>query len=1135
MKRKNIHVFFYLLILSFILYNKIINVLNFPINNGINKKDDSKIKRGKDEDSNSNSSSSSISTAVFYLSDERIYINEQHFTNIKLLQNILTEHIKSNEHKKELEELGLLNIKSLLYEDFKQEIYNSMKLIFQFIKQNFYYLCKYINEEKKRNKLSANNYLSDDQIYSVIQNKIINTNVDKNKKFGDLLNYIIKLKKIFNISFSMNLEKEIRPIILITHVNPANNSVHININNNMTEESIDEMKKNGSLKKDKYVEEISESILNPIKTNSLFVKISNSLKWPLHFYRNLCYKNNYKVASENWVSYFYDHNETLCHVETFGTGDCLFLSLQYLLQNNGIKKNNFVENKNVKESKFISWYIEKVKQSNKVNYDVTDLRYITTFYVIKYFPGFSSDNDIDENNINDKLDLLINLELTNYYLEKDLMYEVIKNKGPIVNQQENVKETIQEDKNVEEGDKIKNDDKNVTPCVDDERGLLTNKCNTTGKNNNNNNNNNNNKNNDNNKNKNNDNNKNKNNDNQIDDDLTGPYNNHINQHNNKVEEKHLVHFNDDQNHINNLNKEAEGSTEHSNSNHDYSSEKENAYNPNGSFSSFSSFSSDEDTSYASKKPNSLSCSENTENTKMDSSLLTKGDNHNEYNDDDINKDKENILNSDENFNHENDLYSNKEITIYKVNNHEVSKSSKNNRRYKSEPHYRIVYKNNKSSNTTNNYISPHFMNEENMDENNKNVTFSNNDNNNNNGDKKQKSINNFNNVDEKKESYDNDVSSSKSMSEGTKKKTTKQQGIINYYEKRRCINNNSRSKSLSCKGDKLSSNEKHAYNRFENNSINMNVKNKYKDDNNDNNKNYSNDTIYGNEKQKSGTTSKSIFQKIKSMCYDNHDDTDDYAEILDEVQDLGYRLYELIFIKLVSLSKNKLKLNELMKLSKNDLKKLQGTDHKVRVIASNMFSKKLSEGTVLPFYTFLNIKNKLNNPFSNMDFSNKDYYIVVMKTTFNKDIKRKKDGLVTRSLILNHRGDSISYWSIKNNDFHFTSDNKVIQTKTIKEKASAFFYERTRLGHVHWGDETDYDAFQKMFNIGLITFMNNNTKLFFPKGTFKEYPMHFLIYYYSGIHFEPGVHVTLNGKTETCHSSYKTGDIPNSFMEIPEK
>lgn len=68
---------------------------------------------------------------------------------------------------------------------------------------------------------------------------------------------------------------------------------------------------------------------------------------------------------------------------------------------------------------------------------------------------------------------------------------------------------------------------------------------------------------------------------------------------------------------------------------------------------------------------------------------------------------------------------------------------------------------------------------------------------------------------------------------------------------------------------------------------------------------------------------------------------------------------------------------------------------------------------MLPFYTFLNIKNKLNDPFSNMDFSNKDYYIVVMKTTFNKDIKRKKDGLVTRSLILNHRGDSISYWSIK--------------------------------------------------------------------------------------------------------------------------
>ncbi|SOV84306.1 conserved Plasmodium protein, unknown function [Plasmodium sp.] len=140
----------------------------------IHKNDDLDLKRGKKEDSNS-----STSTAVFYLSDERIYINEEHFTNIKILQNIFMQGIKSNEHKKELEELGLLNIKTLLYEDFKQEIYNSMKLIFQFIKQNFYYLCRYINDEKKRNNLSTNNYLSDDQIFSVIKNKVMNTNVDK--------------------------------------------------------------------------------------------------------------------------------------------------------------------------------------------------------------------------------------------------------------------------------------------------------------------------------------------------------------------------------------------------------------------------------------------------------------------------------------------------------------------------------------------------------------------------------------------------------------------------------------------------------------------------------------------------------------------------------------------------------------------------------------------------------------------------------------------------------------------------------------------------------------------------------------------------------------------------------------------
>lgn len=44
----------------------------------------------------------------FYLSDERIYINEQHFTNIKLLQNILTEHIKSNEHKKRIRRIRII-------------------------------------------------------------------------------------------------------------------------------------------------------------------------------------------------------------------------------------------------------------------------------------------------------------------------------------------------------------------------------------------------------------------------------------------------------------------------------------------------------------------------------------------------------------------------------------------------------------------------------------------------------------------------------------------------------------------------------------------------------------------------------------------------------------------------------------------------------------------------------------------------------------------------------------------------------------------------------------------------------------------------------------------------------------------
>ncbi|KMZ85308.1 hypothetical protein PVBG_01994 [Plasmodium vivax Brazil I] len=385
----------------------------------INKEDSFLGKRANDDEVR-------ISTVVFNMSDEKMYLSEEHFENLRALQNMLVVCFKSTEKKVILKDLGIDSVKSLFYENFKKEVYENIKLFFKFVKDNFSYLAKRLKEEKKKNNLTDEQYLSDDKLLDLLED-VISYDIEKNASYFEKLVQFITLRKCFTINFSLNLESTGAPIILMTEIDTQKNHVHFKVNNNLSEgeeQQIIYTKKDDESQKDKVP--FLQSIINPLKTNSLVMKMAKRMTWPVSYFRNLCTKHNFQVASENWVEFFYNHNETLCHVETCGSGDCLFLSLQYLLDKNGVRTSSVIPNVSVPESSFVPWYVRNVKQTDDPKFNVSDLRYLSTFYFIKFFPGYTEDYEIDEQFINEKFNLLINLEFTNYYLKKDYLYKVMK-------------------------------------------------------------------------------------------------------------------------------------------------------------------------------------------------------------------------------------------------------------------------------------------------------------------------------------------------------------------------------------------------------------------------------------------------------------------------------------------------------------------------------------------------------------------------------------------------------------------------------------------------------------------------------------------------------------------------------------
>ncbi|KEG05070.1 conserved Plasmodium protein, unknown function [Plasmodium vinckei vinckei] len=264
----------------------------------------------------------------------------------------------------------------------------------------------------------------------------------------------------------------------------------------------------------------------------------------------------------------------------------------------------------------------------------------------------------------------------------------------------------------------------------------------------------------------------------------------------------------------------------------------------------------------------------------------------------------------------------------------------------------------------------------------------------------------------------------------------------------------------------------------------------------------------------------------------NEEEVYNYDEILEDLHGFDNRMFELIFFKLISLKENNITDFGIRNIPSNLIPTLKGKVYKSKVLASHLYAKTPKRGDVFPFFNFHDVTKQLHHPFNKYSYHNKDIYAVILHTTFHKVITRKRDKKKTYSMLFAVPGDDLSYSSILNNDYHFAPHSIIVETKTMQQKAAALFFGRTRPGHSHWGDETDYNAFQKMFNIGLITFMHDSTKLFFPKMNFNEYPKYFLIYFFSELHFEPGVHVSYDQGTPIYNLSYDRNNIPNSILTI---
>ncbi|CDU20300.1 conserved Plasmodium protein, unknown function [Plasmodium yoelii] len=826
-----------------------------------------------------NHKKSNVVAIVYDTTNAVIEYSSEYYDVILLLKSFLTKSkkkLKDTEITKRFKPLNIENISNYaFYEKSKNEI---VDFLF-FLDDNYKYLFnKYVLSSELD---EYNDDLNGARAYfNNIFRSVRTTPEDRVKYFDGYY----RIKKYINLSVSIHFELSTGLYILLIQIDPDTKKFNVKFTDYLTKRDINLLETAQQITK-----ENDPVFQNLIKTMSdlRVYRTSGVFDHPERKLEQLCLKHDYGVTSENWISYFHPHNETLCHIDINGNGDCFFYTVKHLLYHNGIEIPNYTPTEHVPETKFVPWYLENVRKYPKQTiFNTIDLRYITTYYTIKYFPGYTKDEDLDSQSIRSMLEILSDLEISNYHLKKHSLVKMLKSNYPFL-------------KILDVGSFFKKKLKSIFKGKDDD-----------------------------------------------------------------------------------------------------DSYKNTDAPQNSQNSSIKNLKTD-------KKKQTRS-SQNSPSIEL-VDLKHKPKNH--------------------------------QGVLQPPTNLEINSTSE----YASN----IDYANTPPSTSTSEYAT--------------NIDYANTP------------------PSTSKAESDNIIDHIDSAPSTSKAETDNINDYIN-------------SAPSASKDD---------YDRIMD--YFDNVKNATKESNRVNATNY----------------------ELNNPIEYNYD------EILEDISGLNNRMYELIFFKLISLKENNITEIKDNSIPIELVPRLKGKLLKSKVLSSHPFKEIPKRGDVFPFFNFSNIKKQLSHPFNLKSYHNNDLYGVVVCTTFNKELIRKSDKKKTYSLIFNLHGDELSYHSILNNDYHFTHNSVLIETKTMHQKALALFYERTRPGHSHWGDETDYNAFQKMFNIGLITFMHDSTKLFFPKMDFEEYPNYFLIYFFSEMHFEPAVHVKYNRNSVTYKSSYERNNIPNSITNIP--
>ncbi|SCN62673.1 conserved Plasmodium protein, unknown function [Plasmodium chabaudi adami] len=776
MEVKSLIFYFYTLILA-ILYTKCVHniLISTPLsNNGVPKHEQI-----------------NVVAIVYDTITSRMEYSSKYNDFIHLLKDVLTAPKKPFKETALTKRFRPLNIESLSYDVFSKNVNNEIVNFFNFLKENYnqlfnYYISSHELDEYNDNFDEARKYF----------NSIFNADTNNEDDLEKYFHNYYRIKKYLNLSISIDFGLSTGFIILLVQIDHANNKFNLKFTDYLSKSDIKVLENDMDISKKS--DPVVENIISTLNRLRVYIN-SGVFDSPERNLEQLCLRRNYEIPSQNWVSYFHPHSETLCHVHIDGNGDCFFYTLKYLLSYSGINITTYSPIENVKESNFVPWYLTNIrKYPDKKLFSTIDLRYITTYYIIKYFPGYSKDSDLDSQALQSMLEMLANIEYSNFNLKKPSFIDIMRYRSPL-------------SKIFDLGSGLTKKIKYVFKDKKNKKGHKTN-----------------------------------------------------------------------QNYV----------------------------------------------------------QEDSENGKADQTTDAK---------------------------------------------------------YKKKTNQGIL----EAPNT----------------------------------------------------SQPNDAPTT----------------------------------------SKNDSDSKHSEN--------------------------------GNENE--GEADEETDEE-----YNECDDIYDCEEILEDLHVLDSRMYELIFFKLISLKENNITDIGDGTISSDLIPNLKGEVYKSKVLSSQKYAKTPQKGNILPFFDFHNIKKQLHYPFNMMSYHNKDIYAVIVHTTFDTMIKRKRDKKKTYSLRYGFNGDDLSYSSILNNDYHFTQNLTIIETKTMHQKACALFYGRTRPGHSHWGDETDYNAFQKMFNIGLITFMHDSTQLFFPKMDFNEYPKYFLIYFFSEMHFEPGIHVTYDKSVATYKFSYDRNNIPSSILNI---